>query len=354
MESRSEAPDADDERARALGYRVVLEGEPHARRQALLIERHPEIRDLYGYDRLTAAIVLALVAGQLAIATAIAATELSWGWMVLVALLVGGPVNHWCSMGIHECSHNLAAKTAFGNRAVAFLANVVLVIPSAMSFARHHRWHHVMLGVRGHDNDLPMDFEIKWIRGRLGKLFWLFGFLFFATCCRGFLRKPTGWEWLNIVFQLAAMGALWWVAGPYAIVYLFVCTLLGHGIHPVAGHWIHEHYQFHPGQETYSYYGPLNHVTFYVGYHNEHHDFMRIPGRRLPKLRSIAPEIYGQLESSNSWTRVMWRFVMDGELTHASRIVRSLATFRGDARARSQAAKKDPHPRSPHMANTGL
>ncbi len=38
--------------------------------------------------------------------------------------------------------------------------------------------------------------------------------------------------------------------------------------------FILEHYIFVEGYETYSYYGPLNYLTYNVGYHNERKNFI--------------------------------------------------------------------------------
>ena len=68
------------------------------------------------------------------------------------------------------------------------------------------------------------------------------------------------------------------------------------------------------GQETYSYYGPLNALTYNVGYHNEHHDFPQIPHSRLYRLRQIAPEFYNTLTWHTSWCWIIYKFLTDPEV----------------------------------------
>jgi fatty acid desaturase len=66
-------------------------------------------------------------------------------------------------------------------------------------------------------------------------------------------------------------------------------------------------------QPTASHYGWLgNLLTFNAGLHVEHHDLMRIPWRRLPRLRRLAPEFYNNLEPIRSYTWLGLQFVFAG------------------------------------------
>merc|ERR1711966_109848 len=118
------------------------------------------------------------------------------------------------------------------------------------------------------------------------------------------------------IFCIAAFDlAVVHVWGIGSLLYLVMGTLLGMGLHPVAGHFIAEHYVMNEGQETYSYYGPLNWLAFNVGYHNEHHDFLNIPGSRLPALYKAAPEFYDNLVKTESWPGTVWNYVADDSIS---------------------------------------
>jgi sphingolipid delta-4 desaturase len=90
----------------------------------------------------------------------------------------------------------------------------------------------------------------------------------------------------------------------------------------VGARWIQEHYVMVPGQETYSYYGPLNKFCYNVGYHNEHHDLMMVPWSKLPELKRMAPEFYDNLYAHQSWTKLLLKFIFTPELNLYSRVVR--------------------------------
>lgn len=131
----------------------------------------------------------------------------------------------------------------------------------------------------------------------------------------------------NIAAQLVFDFALVKFAGANALWYLIMSSFLAGSLHPCAAHFIAEHYVFHrqtvhantdsklaPVPETFSYYGPLNLLTYNVGLHNEHHDFPAVPWTRLPALYEIAKEYYEPLPHHKSWCYVIWQFILDKEV----------------------------------------
>jgi len=127
---------------------------------------------------------------------------------------------------------------------------------------------------------------------------------------------------VNYAVQITFDAIIWYFYGFKGLGYLVFGTLLGMGVHPVAGHFIAEHYVMNKGQETYSYYGPLNWLCFNVGYHNEHHDFPFIAGTNLPKVRAIAPEFYDDLPHYHSWSKVILDYIVDPEVGPFARMKR--------------------------------
>lgn len=301
--------------------------EPHAVRRRAILAAHPSIRELYGSDRWSIPPMLAAVVLQLALAAWVSTWPLNAGSVAgagLLAVFVGAVLNHHSSMFIHEASHDNCAPTPAENRFWAMVANTSQVLPGAMTFRKYHLRHHGHLGVSGIDADLPAAWEVASLpRTRWSKGLWVF-FLFGFWVARGWERRtaPNRHEAANLLWLLAVDAAILATIGPIALAWLLLCGLIGHSFHPVAAHFIHEHYVFEEGQETYSYYGLLNRVTYNVGYHVEHHDFPSVPGRRLPELHARIPGYYTPLVSHRSWTAVLVDFIVSPRMDWTRRIVR--------------------------------
>ena len=317
-------------------FEEVGDGEPHRIRREEILKKYPQIRDMDGYDTRTAWVTLAVACFQMYVAwTHAKAAENGtfWGTKTAVffnAWIFGAVFAHWLGQTIHETSHDLAFKKRIHNKMLAFFANLPMIFPVCATFHRYHIPHHTYLGVLGRDTDLPHPLEVKYIADYTGpKLAWLLGY-FFVYVVRGlsFIKPPNRDEYLNLVVQIIFSAGVYATMGPTAVAYLILSTIFGHSLHPVAAHFIHEHWVYEEGQETNSYYGPLNLVTFNVGYHVEHHDFMNIPGWRLPELHALAPEFYKPLKSHNSWAYVQYHFITSSIMHVGNRMVRTLETFR--------------------------
>ncbi|KAL3316085.1 hypothetical protein Ciccas_005269 [Cichlidogyrus casuarinus] len=298
--------------------------EPHATRRKQILEKHPEIRSLMGPDPNLKWLVLALVLFQ--ILSLYVVKDLSPGMLILTAYLVGGTINHSLTLAIHEIAHNLAfsTKQPLWNRIFGFIANLPIGVPMSISFRRYHLDHHKFQGDVEMDMDLPTELEAKLFDRTFTKLLFILFQSAFYTLRPILVRPlvPTVLEVVNVIIQILFDFWVVQVFGWHCLAYLIGGTLLAMGLHPVAGHFISEHYMFKYGFETYSYYGILNYITFNVGYHTEHHDFPNIPGSRLPLVRKIAPEFYEDLPAHTSLVRVLYDFIMDPELGPRSRMKR--------------------------------
>ncbi|MGE5717784.1 MAG: fatty acid desaturase [Acidobacteriota bacterium] len=301
------------------------EREPHALRAREILRRHREIRSLSGRNAWSAVLVAVLVVLQTSI-SALASHAPVWA-ALLTAILVGAFLDHTLWVLIHECSHNLVFRRSSWNRITAIAANLPHVLPSAISFQTYHLKHHAFQGIYEMDADIPSLWEARLVgNSALRKALWLLLFPIFQVTRPPRLREISlfgPWVFVNIGAQLAYDVAVWMVLGPKALLYLAVSFFFSVGLHPLGARWIQEHYLVFEGQETSSYYGPLNVVALNVGHHNEHHDFPSVPWNRLPAVRRAVPEVYDALSSHRSWTRLLVRFVFDRRLSLFSRMIRS-------------------------------
>lgn len=299
--------------------------EPHRERTRALLQQHPEVRKLIGRNPYSAVIIVAVVALQMTLAFML--RDQPWWLALLMAYAVGAFANHCLYVLIHEASHNLIFKGKMANILAGMVADLPNTVPGSISFRAYHLKHHSFQGDYYLDADLANRWEARLIgSSMLGKALWLLFFPVFQV-----LRPPrlkeipfmNGWTIVNwvVVFGSDVLVLIFW--GPVAILYLFASLFFAIGLHPLGARWIQEHYLTSPPQETYSYYGPLNVVALNVGFHNEHHDIPSVPWNNLPKLKAAAPELYDSLKWHPSWTRLLWRFLTDSNMSLYSRMIRS-------------------------------
>ncbi|MBC7692627.1 MAG: fatty acid desaturase [Methylotenera sp.] len=304
---------------------TVTYPEPHIGRAKEIIAAHPEVKELFGHDTTTAWITLGVVALQFGLAFALSNQPI---WVIVaVSYLIGAFAHHALFVVIHECAHNLVFKTTRANTLWGIFTNLPMVFPSSVSFKKYHLMHHRHQGKFNLDADLPNAMEEKIFGGSaLGKATWLLFFMVIEGVVRPARVKAVqlwdGMTFAAVAFEIAAMAALIYFTGWHPFLYLLLSTLFSIGLHPVGARWIQEHFVFHEKQETYSYYGPINKICLNVGYHNEHHDLVRVPWSKLPELKRMAPEFYDTLYSHSSWTKLLFKFLFDPTVTFDKRVVR--------------------------------
>ena len=305
----------------------LVEGpNPHLQRGREIIRSHPEVRRHFEPYPPTGAWIALIVAFQLVAAYAL--RDVSWVWVIVGAYLIGAFASHALFVLVHEAAHNLIVRRTLPNRLFGILCNVGQGFPSAMSFRTFHLLHHQHLDEYDYDSDLAFGWEARWVgTSPLRKAVWLFLFAAIEVVrpLRVDRKHLEGWFVVNIAVIVATDALIWRFCGVQGLVYVMLSTVVGIGLHPLGARWVQEHYTFRPGQETYSYYGLLNHLEFNIGYHNEHHDLVRVPWVHLPKVRQMAPEFYDHLHAHRSWTRVLLQFLFDPEIDLFTRITRERA-----------------------------
>lgn len=289
--------------------------EPHCVRKTEILKAHPEIQSLMGHCPRTKYMVVASLAAQIFMCALV--RDWSFWPLLLATYAISGTMNHSMALGIHEISHNLAFKNPTLNKLLGIFGNIQMGIPSAIVFKRYHMEHHRYQGEHIVDVDIPTRAEALLFTSVPGKLIWCFLQPLFYSL-RPIItnpKRPGPWELLNALVVFGFDAIIYALFGWRSVFYLVIGTLLGLGLHPIAGHFLAEHVVFEDGIETYDYIGPLNFITYNVGYHNEHHDFPNVPGSRLPQLRAMAPEFYENLPTYTSWTMVLVNFIFRADMS---------------------------------------
>jgi sphingolipid 4-desaturase/C4-monooxygenase len=292
----------------------------HLRRHREILQAHPRVRDLFGPDGSSAVWVAVLVAGHVGLAVW-AGTRSVWVISAL-SLTAGAVIAHALGVLIHEASHNLVFRGGWCNKLVAIVANVPLGAPAAIEFRYQHLLHHKYLGDTrdpdGRDTQAPTRREVEIVGHSAVRKLLSFTFGRFFYRARPANSAPRdAWLVANFVACIVVDLTLVLCVGWGPLFYLLLSSLVAFGPHVLGARRLSEHLTIRRGQPTNSYYGPLNHVAFDVGYHVEHHDFPAVPWRRLRRLHAIAHADYESLARVPSWSVLIAAYFVDSRYSVA-------------------------------------
>jgi len=312
--------------AKRTSFNWSDEREPHKLRTKTIIKEHPGIRALIGLNPYTFLIIIFCVGLQVVLAWFLQGQ--AWWWSVIAAYFVGAFACHTLYVCMHECSHNLVFKNKTLNIISSIIANLPTIFPSAVSFTKYHMKHHSYQGVEELDADMPFRWEAKLINNSsFGKAIWLLFYPIFQALRPIRLKEINlfdTWTVINILVQAVFAVAIVYFIGWQGFAFLVMSFFFSVGLHPLGARWVQEHFLTHGDhQETKSYYGRMNVLNLNVGYHNEHHDFPSIPWNKLPEIKKIANEHYETLGYHTSYTKLLFQFLFNREISVYSRTARS-------------------------------
>jgi sphingolipid delta-4 desaturase len=162
----------------------------------------------------------------------------------------------------------------------------------SVTFQKYHLEHHRCQGVDGIDMDIPSHTETYLVTNVVSKSIWVMLQLFFYALQPLFLKpKPPGYR-SSLIFLSDNPSCCHDLFLGLEIFCLFDPFHIRRWWYAPNG-WSSQNIT--SSIQTKKHILP-NFLTWHVGYHNEHHDFPRIPGNKLHKVREIAPEYHEGLE----------------------------------------------------------
>ncbi|CAF0929044.1 unnamed protein product [Rotaria sordida] len=158
-------------------------------------------------------------------------------------------------------------------------------ISISITLKKYHLDHHRFQGHIIYDTDISTHLEIFLFSSRFGKLIFLIIIPFLYSCRSIFILSNTIHyvELINLIIVFIFNSLIFsFFFNIKTSLYFLLSTIFGFSLHSISGHFIAEYYVFKQGYETYSYYGPLNAITYNVGYHNEHKQKKTLFGSVFP------------------------------------------------------------------------